>query len=77
MRGGCGSNPIPTSGDWLVEPIDRLPISHGNQVPVKINRDRDGGMPHLLLHIDRALALLEQQTGEGMTQIMEANLSKP
>lgn len=37
--------------------------------------DRDGAVPHLFLHVDGALALLEQQTGEGVAQIMESNLS--
>ena len=43
---------------------------------VQINRDRDGAVPHLFLHLDGALALLEQQTGEGVTQIMESDLSR-
>lgn len=33
---------------------------------VQINRNRDGAVSHLFLHLHGALALLEQQTGEGV-----------
>jgi hypothetical protein len=73
LRGGCRSDPIPSRHNRLIQPIDHLPISPWYQVPVQIHRNRDRNVPNLFLDVDGALVLLEQQTGEGVAQIMESD----
>jgi hypothetical protein len=42
----------------IVQAIDRGAIAAGDEMPTDIDRDLDGGMPHLVLHVYERLALL-------------------
>ncbi len=47
-----------------------------DEMSVQVYGDLDRGMPHLLIDINRTLALLEQERGKGMAKVMEANLTQ-
>jgi hypothetical protein len=44
------------------------------EMPIEIHGDLDGTMAHLVFHIHGTLAVLEQEGGERMAEIMEAYL---
>lgn len=46
------------------QPVHGLPVRAGDQGPVDVDRDLDRRVPHLLLHVLRGLAVLQQQRGE-------------
>ena len=69
---GCGGCiwKIPNRG---VQPIHRCPVPPWHEVPVGVHGDPDGMMPHLLFHVDERLPLLNEQTGEGVAEVVNAN----
>ena len=48
--------------------IDGGLVPHRQPAPVEVHRERDRGMAQLALDVDRALALLEQERGEAVSQ---------
>src|SRR2546430_16221166 len=60
-----------------VEPIDRLPIRSGHQMAVDVDGDLDRVMAHLLLHVRRGLAVLEEPRRERVAQVVEADAPQP
>ena len=57
-----------------IQTVDRLFVPPRNEMPIEIHGDLDGTMAHLFLHIHGTLAVLEQEGGERMAEIMEAHL---
>jgi hypothetical protein len=53
---------------WIVQSIYRRLISHRQPLSVGVHGQLYAGVPELALHVGRALALLEQQGGEGVTE---------
>jgi hypothetical protein len=43
---------------------------------IGVNRNLDGVMPHLSFHIRQGLAMLDEKTGIGMSQVVQTNMSK-
>src|SRR5215831_19032902 len=84
QSGGYGSDRSPfffpgcawVASGRIVEPIDSLSVGSWNEVAIDVYGDLDGGVPHLLLHVRRALALLEQQAGERVAQVVEADATQ-
>jgi hypothetical protein len=64
---------------WLrfVEAIDGRLVSAWDQVPVDINGNLDGVMTHLVLYVRQGLPLLNEERSEGMTQVVDTDVSKP
>ena len=69
MRGGC------VRVRRIIEPIDRLPVGSGNEVPVNIDGDLNRVVPHLFTYVLRGLALLQEQRREGVAIIPTSELS--
>jgi hypothetical protein len=65
--GGC----VGVAAGCVIQPVHRRPICPWNQVTIDVDGDLDRGMPHLLFDVHQAFAILKQQRGEGMAQIME------
>lgn len=59
-----------------IKSIHGLFIPAWNQMAVTIHCDLDRRVPHLFFDVDRTLAVLEQERGERMAQIMEAHPSQ-
>src|SRR5262245_61385051 len=59
-----------------VQPIDCLPIPTGNKVAVSIDRDLNAAVSELLLDVGEGLTLLDKQRGEGMPQVVNADVAE-
>jgi hypothetical protein len=46
-------------------------------VPVGINRNLNRAVPHLLLHVRERGTILNEQTSEGVPEVMEPEMSQP
>ena len=55
----------------VVQPVDRVPVGAGDEVPVDVDRRLDRGMAHLFLDIMQGFALGKQQAGESVPDIVE------
>ena len=57
---------------FIVQPVYRVPVRPGDDVPVDIDGGLDGCMAELLFDIVERLALLEQQAGKSVSNIVDA-----
>ena len=77
MRIGCGFGLSHAEIEGRIESINGLFIPSGNQVSIQIDGHLDRRVPHLFLHVNEDLALLQQESCKGVSQIMEADLAQP
>ena len=59
-----------------VEPIHRRFIPHREPLAIRVHRKLDAGMPELSLHVCHGRALLQHQTGIGMSQTMWGEMNR-
>jgi hypothetical protein len=64
---GC----VGVAAGCVIQPVDRRPIRPWNQVTIGVDGDLDRGVAQLLFDVHQAFAILKQQRGEGVAQIME------
>src|SRR5262249_41176831 len=57
----------------VVETVNGLAVRSGGQGPVHVNGGLDGGVTKLLLDVGRALALLEQEAGVSVAEVVKAH----
>lgn len=60
---------------FVVQPVHVAHIRSRKQVSVDVNRHLNGAVSHLVLDLGERRATLDEQTAEGVAQIMEANPS--
>src|SRR5712692_5066974 len=60
-----------------VQLIHRLPITAWHQMPVGIDGDPDTVVSQLVFHVGQGFPILDQQTGEGMPQVVNAQPPQP
>lgn len=59
---------------WLrVQAVNRCAIRPWNEMAIDVNGHLDARVSELLLHIGERLALLNQETREGVPKVMDAN----
>ncbi len=61
---------------WVIKAAGHMPIIPRKQVGVYIKRDADTSVAELLLHIFWLCALLNQERGEGVAQVMEPDTAQ-
>lgn len=54
-----------------------MPIGTRYQVSVCIDGQPDAGVPQLVAHISKGLAVLKQQSGKRVSKIVKANAAQP
>jgi len=65
---GCGFKPV--------EAVHRGFVPAWHEVPVDIHRNLDAVMSELLLYIDQGFAVMNEEGGEGVPQIMQADMAQ-
>jgi hypothetical protein len=61
----------------LIEPVDRANIPARDQMDILVGRDLDRAMTHLVPYIGEGYTLLNQQTAEGVPQVMKTEPTQP
>jgi hypothetical protein len=73
LRGGCRK--LRTC--WIIQPIHPRHVCSRNQMAIGVYGDLDGAVAHLILHVNERCAVLDEQTSERVTKIVEAKATEP
>src|SRR5262245_16658619 len=57
-----------------IQPVHRCLIPAWHEMPVGVHGDLDATVPHLLFDVGQRLAVLDQEAGEGMPQVVHADI---
>src|SRR5712692_3705189 len=57
-----------------VQLIHCLPVAAWHQMPVGVYGDLDAMVPHLFFHVGQGFTVLDEQRGEGMPEVMNADM---